>query len=59
MGGIKKEITYYRIDPENYDNSFEKKVTELMSSYTTSFVNKNPKPEEIKKVSSLLYKNFA
>jgi len=59
MGGVRKDITYYRIDPENYDYSHEEMVTTILTKYTKSLVDSNTKFKTIEKISTLIYHNFA
>jgi len=59
MGGVRHPITYYRIDPDNYDSTTEQKINEILKNLTSNLVNSKLNTEKINQFSKIIYKNFA
>ncbi len=59
LGGVPKEIIYYRFNPPGFNSSYENKVNRLLHKYTTTLIAEKYDVDKINKVSELIYKNFA
>lgn len=59
MGGKKVGITYFRINPVVYDDSYEKRVSTIMEELTKEIIFAKLDLFNVEKISNLIYKNFA
>jgi len=59
MGGERYNISYYRIDPENYDYTEENKVKSILNKITDNILKSDFNIGEIDAFSKILYRNFA
>jgi hypothetical protein len=59
IGGRPVSISYFRIDPLQYDNTLENKASTILKNYTNKIVSQDLSLDEIDKISQAMYKNFA
>ena len=59
MGGVRKDITYFRSDPPGYDGQAEKEFKRLLSSLTQVIVEQEPDVAATDRFSEFLYPFFA
>ena len=59
MGGVRKDMTYFRMVPPGYDGQAEKEFKQLLSSLTQVIVDQEPEVAATDRFSTLLYPFFA